>query len=168
MRIAQVVYLKRFAAFHWVPYQVCVKPVEQYSIAYGTIEGRGDSSTENRVNPDKKIVKCLVLVPLQMNDGTEVDPDVVLDFQEQLFVNFRGFTNGGTVEGQYKMQDGKKAIDHTTQYWVGIEESQYPLLRSLVSELGKKLGQESMYLETTGATIDFVEPAPAKRIGDRS
>ena len=75
------------------------------------------------MSPDIKIVRYLVLVPLRMNDGTEVDPDVILDFQEQLFVNFGGFTNGGTVEGQYKMHDGKKAIDHTTQYWIGIEKS---------------------------------------------
>lgn len=122
---------------------------------------------EKVVSPDKKIVKYLVLVPLRMNDGTEVDPDVILDFQDQLFLNFGGFTNGGTVEGQYKMSDGKKAVDHTTQYWIGIEESQHQLLRSLVSDLGEKLGQESMYLENTGATIDFVEPASAVT-GDKS
>ncbi len=120
------------------------------------------------MNPDNRIVKYLVLVPLRMNDGTEVDPDVILDFQDELFAQFGGFTNGGTVEGQYKMHDGKKAIDHTTQYWVGIEESQRALLRSIVSELGKKLGQESMYLENTGATIDFVEPAPELCNGDES
>lgn len=102
------------------------------------------SNGVSKVTPDRKIVKYLVLVPLRMNDGTEVDPEVILDFQERLFVNFGGFTNGGTVEGQYKMHDGKKAVDHTTQYWIGIEESQHPLLRSLVSELGKVLGQESM------------------------
>ena len=103
-----------------------------------------------------------------MNDGTEVDSEVILDFQEQLFVNFNGFTNGGTVEGAYKMADGKKAIDHTTQYWIGIHESKYELLRSLVAELGQKLGQESMYLESTGSTIDFVKPAPSDRTGDKS
>ncbi len=51
------------------------------------------------MKPDTKIVKCLVLIPLRMNDGTEVDPNVILDFREQLFVNFGGFTNGGTVKG---------------------------------------------------------------------
>ncbi len=66
------------------------------------------------------------------------------------------------------MQDGKNAVDHTTQCWIGIEESQYEFLRSIVAVLGHKLGQESMYLEKTGSTIDFVEPAPAQSQGDEA
>jgi len=107
----------------------------------------------------KKIVKYLALVPLRFNDGTEVPADIILEFQDTLFEKFGGFTVCGTVEGAYKMANGKKAIDHSAQYWIGIPESEYETLRSIVAELGQKLGQESMFLENTGSTIDFVKPA---------
>lgn len=103
------------------------------------------------------IVKYVVLVPLCMNDGTEVDRLTIIGFEKQLLDNFGGFTNVGTVEGAYEMSDGTLSFARTIQYWVCAEESEYGSLRSLVADLGRKLGQESMYLESTGAKIDFVK-----------
>ena len=101
------------------------------------------------------LTKYIVLVPLRMNDGSTVDAKVIIDFEGQLFTFFGGFTNAGIVGGVYKMADGTPSFDRITQYWIVIQESQYELLYSLVADLGQKLGQESMYLET-GSTIDFV------------
>jgi hypothetical protein len=109
---------------------------------------------------DEPISKFVLLVPLKYNDGSDVPPDVILDFQEALFALAGGFTVAGTVEGAYLMEDGNKQVDHSLQIWVGIEETCLPELERLVAELGAKLGQESMYLERTGGVIRFVPPQP--------
>lgn len=108
---------------------------------------------------DEPLLKFVVLVPLRFNDGTQVPNDVILDFQEKLFLLGGGFTLAGTVEGAYLMADGKKQIDHSQTYWIGVPEDRIDELRTIVSELGDTLGQESMYLEHTGSRIEFVPPS---------
>ncbi len=56
------------------------------------------------------------------------------------------------------MANGKKAVDHLIQVWIVIQQGQEEVLRQIVAELGAKLGQETMYLEKTGSTVDFVAP----------
>ena len=104
--------------------------------------------------------KFIVLVPLAYNDGTPVQEEIVLEFEEQLFLLGGGFTEEGTVRGAYRMADGKKQIDHSALYWIWIPEDSYSELKEIVSRLGGKLGQETMYLERTGATLDLVPPPP--------
>lgn len=109
---------------------------------------------------DASLSKYLVLVPLAYNDGSPVPEETILEFEEQLFLLGGGFTVAGTVRGAYRMADGKKQIDHSLQYWIWVDDGQYENLRSIVSELGGKLGQESMYLERASASLDFVPPPP--------
>lgn len=101
--------------------------------------------------------KYLLLVPTKFNDGTDVPPSVFACLDEQLFAKFHGFTVDGTVKGAYRMEDGSKAIDHSVVYWIVLREGQEDVLRSLVADLAKELGQESMYMEKTGSTVDFVK-----------
>lgn len=108
---------------------------------------------------DEPLKKFVVLVPLRFNDGKEVPNNIILDFQEKLFLLGGGFTLAGTVEGAYKMADGKKQIDHSQTYWIGVPADATEELRAIVSELGETLGQESMYLEHTGSKIEFVPPS---------
>jgi hypothetical protein len=108
---------------------------------------------------DEPLQKFVVLVPLRFNDGTEVPSDVIVDFQEKLFLLGGGFTIAGTVEGAYLMADGKKQIDHSISYWIGVPDSEIEQLRTIVSDLGNTLGQECMYLEHTGSKIEFVPPS---------
>lgn len=112
-------------------------------------------------------IKYLLLVPTQLNDGSDVPKSVFLELEDTLFEHFDGCTIGGTVRGAYKMQDGKKAIDHSVVWWIVIREGQYNELREIVAKLGQVLGQESMYLEKTGSTIDFVEPFSGEPSGDK-
>lgn len=107
---------------------------------------------------DDPIRKFVVFVPTCFNDGTDVPKEVFLDFQDKLFVLANGYTINGTVEGAYRMADGKKQIDHSVVYGVGIPASKADELKEIVGELGETLGQESMYLEDTGSTISFVPP----------
>jgi len=109
---------------------------------------------------DDSLSKYLVLVPLAHNDGTPVPAETILEFEEQLFLLGGGFSVAGTVRGAYRMADGKKQIDDSLPYWIWIDDGQYEKLRSIVSELGGKLGQEKMYLERSGGSLDLVPPPP--------
>lgn len=109
---------------------------------------------------DDPLQKYIVLVPLSLNDGTPVAAETIMGFLEQLYLLADGWSMEGAVEGAYKMAEGKKQIDQTQKIWIWVRESQYPELRRIVSELGAKLGQESMYLERVYASLDFVEPSP--------
>jgi len=106
-----------------------------------------------------ELQKFVVFVPLRFNDETEVPGDLILDFEEKLFLLGGGFTIAGTVKGAYRMADGKKKIDHSLQYWIGIPPDRVGDLKTIVGDLGDVLGQESMYLEHTGSKIEFVPPS---------
>ena len=95
--------------------------------------------------------------PIRYN-GREDPNEVILDFQEEVFALGGGITVAGTVKGAYRMKDGTKQVDHSLQIWIGIQEDFVPELKQLVGRLGAKLGQESMYFERTGGTIDFIPP----------
>lgn len=102
-------------------------------------------------------VKYLLLVPTKFNDGADVPGSIFLELQDQLFANFDGWTVEGRVTGAYRMKDGSQAIDDSIVYWIVIRAGQEKTLRGLVAALAKKLGQESMFLERTGSTVDFVQ-----------
>lgn len=104
------------------------------------------------------VSKFIVLVPLRYNDGTPVANEVILEFQEALLGLGCGITIAGTVEGAYRMADGRTQIDHSLQVWIGLAEDRVPELERLVAGIGAKLGQESMYLERTGGQIHFILP----------
>ena len=106
--------------------------------------------------------KFVLLIPLSYNDGRDVPKEIIVDFQEKLFALSGGFTVAGTVEGAYRMADGKKQIDHSLQVWIGLKEEYAAELERAVAELGAMLGQESMYLERTGGTIHFISPQPPR------
>ena len=111
---------------------------------------------------DDPLFKFILLVPLCYNDGRKVPKSVILDFEDRLFFLGDGFTDKGTVRGSYRMADGKKQIDHSAEYWIWLKEESIPELKRTVAELGFKLGQESMYLESVPSTLDFVPPQPPK------
>jgi hypothetical protein len=102
--------------------------------------------------------KYIVLVPLRFNDETEVPADLILDF-EKLYLLGGGFTIAGTVKGAYRMANGKKQIDHSIEYWIGVSPDRVGELETIVGDRGDVLGQESMYLEHTGSKIEFVPPS---------
>lgn len=69
-----------------------------------------------------------------------------------------GHTVGGTVQGAYRMESGARQDDDSLEVWIGVFEEEIPDLKRMVAKFGKKLGQEQMYLERTGGTIDFIPP----------
>ncbi len=110
----------------------------------------------------ESVAKFIVLVPLRYNDGRPVANEVILEFQEALLGLGCGITIAGSVEGAYRMADGRTQIDHSLQLWIGLADDRVPELERLVGQLGATLGQESMYLERTGGRIHFILPPPAE------
>jgi hypothetical protein len=102
--------------------------------------------------------KFTLLLPLNYNDGKQVSEEVLSAILTELYELVGGYSNVGTAIGAYRMKDGSKKIDHSAIIWVGIEEDQESELRSLVAEIARQLGQETIYLERTGGTIEFIPP----------
>jgi hypothetical protein len=103
--------------------------------------------------------KFILLIPLAFNDGSRVPRRMLTDIRDELFVEFAGSTIQGTVEGDYMMSDGAKQTDISQLVWVLVEEGRedrVQVLRRTVKKWGRKLGQESMYLERTGSTVELL------------
>lgn len=107
-------------------------------------------------------VKFTLLLPLNYNDGSEV-PDVVLDRMcDEIYDFAHGFGLAGEVTGAYRMKDGSKKMDRSIVVWIGILESQEAILKRVVAKFASELEQESLYLERTGGTIEFIPPLAPK------
>ena len=105
--------------------------------------------------------KYILLIPLNYNDGTKV-PDADLDeIYDELYALTSAYSLAGTVIGAYRMKDGSKQIDRSTMIWIGIEDGQEDRLKRIVAEICRRLGQEAIYLERTGGTIEFIPPLNA-------
>jgi hypothetical protein len=103
-------------------------------------------------------IKFTLLIPMNYGDGTKVPDPVLHEIYNELYTLAGGYTLAGAVTGAYRMKDGSKQVDHSTAIWIGIEESQEALLRQLVAEICGRLKQETIYLERTGGTIEFIPP----------
>jgi hypothetical protein len=110
-------------------------------------------------------IKHVLLLPLNYNPpqgstgkGPPVPQGVIDEMLDEIYVFAGGYTVAGTVRGAYRMEDGSRQDDDSLQIWIGVYEEEIPDLKKIVAEFGKRLGQEQMYLERTGGTIDFVPP----------
>lgn len=104
--------------------------------------------------------KCIVLIPVNYNDGSPVPDEVIAGILETFFVEFGGSTVAGTVKGTFRMKDGKKQVDDNLEVWVAIEKGEVgeSHLRRICSDIAMTLEQESIYFERTGSTVEFVPP----------
>jgi hypothetical protein len=103
-------------------------------------------------------IKYVLLLPLQYNDGRHVPQQILDGMLDEIFVLAGGYSIAGTVKGAYRMKDGTKQEDESWQVWIGVREEEIPDLEKMVAKFGKELGQEMMYLERTGGTINFIPP----------
>ena len=102
--------------------------------------------------------KYVLLLPLNTNDGAQVPRQVLLEMLEEMYVLAGGYSIAGTVKGAYRMSDGTKQEDDSLQVWIAVSEQDVPELEEMVAKFGKMLGQETMYLERTAATVRFIPP----------
>lgn len=102
--------------------------------------------------------KVILLIPLTYNDGSAVAQATFDEIYDALFALCDGYTVAGEVRGAYRMQTGAKQVDALVEVWVAVEPNLLDELRRLVAGLGSKLGQEAMYLERTGGTVELIAP----------
>ena len=107
--------------------------------------------------------KYTLLIPLNYNDGAKVPDDMLNKIYDDFYVLANGYANVGTAIGAYRMKDGSKQVDHSAIVWVGIDEGDEEKLKQLAGDIARRLGQEAIYLERTGGTIEFIPPL---RVGD--
>jgi hypothetical protein len=111
--------------------------------------------------------KVTLLLPLSFNDGSLVPKEVLATIQDEIYVEFRGWTIVGEVEGAYQMQQaGAKRVERLLQVWVIVEEAELSTLKEMVGQFGSRLGQEVMYFEVSDATVEFIPPAPKENSPD--
>ena len=102
--------------------------------------------------------KYTILIPLSYNDGTQVPDAERNEIYNRFYALANGYTLAGTVVGAYRSKDGSKQVDSSTAIWVAIDEDKESALRRLVAEICTRLRQETIYLERTGETVDFIQP----------
>lgn len=106
------------------------------------------------------IRKCILLIPLNYNDDTEVPKEVLAQIYDQLFELAGGHYTAGSGPGAYRMESGKKQVDQCVQVWVDVDEADVPELKTMVAGFATLLDQESMYFEVVVSDIEFIKPQP--------
>jgi hypothetical protein len=104
-------------------------------------------------------VKFVLLVPVKYNDGRAVPESVLDDILDDVFGLAHGYTIAGTVKGAYQMSHGAKKEDESLELWIAVRTEEIPALRKMVRGFATILGQESMYLERTGGSIEILPRA---------
>jgi hypothetical protein len=110
------------------------------------------------MEPNIVKTKYTLLLPLHYNDGSKAPRAVLKRICNEIFDFSDGFGLAGELAGAYRMKDGSKKMDRSMVVWIGILESQEGILKRAVGKFARELEQESLYLERTGGTIDFVPP----------
>ena len=103
-------------------------------------------------------VKYVMLLPLTYNDKSKVPKSVKDQIFDELFLLAGGYHVAGVGKGAYRMKSGQKQIDYSLEVWLAIEGADEPTLREMVARFGAMLGQEAMYLERTGGTVELIPP----------
>jgi hypothetical protein len=106
------------------------------------------------------MIKCILLIPLRYNDGTEVPEPVVSQVLDEIYDRFGGHSMAGIIQGAYRMANGRRADDQSIQLWVGIEKDQLPALERMARRFARMLKQESIWFEVTKSDVRLVKPEP--------
>lgn len=102
--------------------------------------------------------KIVLLVPVAFNDGTQIPQEVLDRIFQDIFVLCGGYRIAGKGPGAYRMHDGSKQVEETLEVWAALETSDVPKLAELVKRFCVELGQECIWFERTGATVEFLGP----------
>jgi hypothetical protein len=103
--------------------------------------------------------KCLILLPTRYNDGAPVESWKMETALDRLDGLIGGHTIDGNCEGVYKMDDGTMARDTCVKVVAVCDDAKLPELREFAQLCAVSFGQESIYLEHTPATVEFIRPA---------
>ena len=107
-----------------------------------------------------KLKKCVLLLPLTYNDGTEVPAEVLNQIKKDIDREFDGHSVDGPVDGAYKMADGTMAYDKSEKVWVFVRPDQVEDLKTLARRFASRLKQETLCFVTTDAEVELLPPLP--------
>jgi hypothetical protein len=101
-------------------------------------------------------------LPLQYNDGRELEPEVLIGIFQALTRQFSGYTPLGTSDSSWGPQGG-------TERTMGIEVAVLPErvaeMEAVVVAIGKKLGQKQMYFDAPPPSVKFFETGDDEAAG---
>ncbi len=102
--------------------------------------------------------KCIILLPLQYNDGSEVPISVINGIKREIDEEFDGHHVAGAGHGTYRMANGSTASDNTLEVWVAFDSDKIDVLRKMVSRFARILKQEKIYFEVMDSEVEFIGP----------
>lgn len=102
--------------------------------------------------------KCIILLPLEYNDGKEVPIRVINRILRDIDEKFDGHHIAGTGQGSYRMENGEMAHDTTLDVWIVIDPDKTDVLRKMAGRFARMLKQESIYFEVTDSKVEFIGP----------
>ncbi len=95
-------------------------------------------------------MKFITLIPTTWNDGTAVDPALLMRLRESLWRPFRGMTEEGIVTGRWIDDDGTEFKDRCIKIAIACDRERLPEAIRAVRRIGRRLGQRAMYFEVSG------------------
>ena len=102
--------------------------------------------------------KCIILLPLEYNDGTEVPREVINKIMREIDEVFDGHAVAGTADGTYRMADGNMKSDISSMVWIAVDPDKLDILRKMAGRFARTLKQETIYFEVTDSIVEFIGP----------
>ena len=93
------------------------------------------------------MLKYSVIVPVNYNDGTEIPPELIQEFEFEVMVLTGGITRESMTEGKWLGVHRETYIDKGIKYAIAVTEENLPKLQNLVRRYMKAFGQVAYYRE---------------------
>lgn len=100
-------------------------------------------------------MKVTTLLPLNDNDGNPFSVEKLDRVLNSLAVQFNGCTTEGRVEGR-SVHGGVEHRDELLRVTIFCERSRLEEIRRRIVEIGRELGQLSMYFEVRDDEVQFL------------
>ncbi len=97
---------------------------------------------------------CRFRLPLQYNDGREIEPEKLVKILQALDRQFGGYTPLGVSEGSWGGQ-----VEPMQTIEVAVPPSRIAELEVFVRAVGRELGQHAMYFDAPAPSVRFLPPA---------
>lgn len=113
---------------------------------------------DSQITTGCKMLKITVLLPVNYNDGSPIDPDVRKVCLGSLSSLFDGFTCGAKCYGEYRMDDGSIVCDTCEPIWVVVDsQHKVELVREWAKSCCVAYRQECIYMEVQEVSVEFIK-----------
>jgi len=93
------------------------------------------------------MLKYSLIVPVNYNDGTEIPPELIQEFEFEVMVLTGGITRESMTEGKWLGVHRETYIDKGIKYAIAVNEEKLQELQNLVRKHMKIFGQLAYYRE---------------------